>query len=60
MGAVLLKFKVLYSTMDTTGIPGYRGKGNLIHTNGQRVRSHYVSYSDQNIIVKIELPADGA
>ena len=40
----------------TTGIPGYRGKGNLIHTDGQKVRIHYVPYSNQNIIVKIELP----
>ena len=39
----------------TTGIPGYRGKNNFIHTNGQLVRIHYVSYSNQNIIVKIEL-----
>ena len=39
----------------TTGIPGYRGKNNLIHTNGQLVKIHYVSYSNQNIIVKIEL-----
>ena len=50
---------VIFDYGHTTGIPGYRGKGNLIHTNGQKVKIHYVSYSDQNIIVKIELPADG-
>jgi len=39
----------------TTGIPGYRGKDNLIHTNGQQVRIQYISYRGQNIIVKIEI-----
>jgi hypothetical protein len=39
----------------TTGIPGYRGKNNLIRTNGQAVKIHYVSYANENVIVKIEL-----
>lgn len=38
-----------------TGVPGYGGKGNLIHSDGQQVRIHYITYSNRNIIVKIEL-----
>lgn len=38
----------------TTGIPGYHGKDNLIHSNGQQVRIHYITYSNKNLIVKIE------
>lgn len=38
----------------TAGIPGYRGKGNLIHSNGQQVKIHYITYSGKNLIVKIE------
>ena len=39
----------------TTGLPGYRGKDNLIHSNGQQVKIHYVPYSNENLIVKIEV-----
>ena len=44
----------------TTGIPGYRGKRNLIHTDGQAVKIHYVSYGNENVIVKIELITEGS
>lgn len=39
----------------TVGIPGYRGKNNLIHTNGQMVKICYISYSNENVIVQVEL-----
>ena len=38
----------------TSGLPGYRGKDNLIHSNGQQVRIYYIPYSNENLIVKIE------
>ncbi len=39
----------------TTGIPGYREKNNFVHTNGQAVKIYYIPYSNENVIVKIEL-----
>lgn len=36
------------------GIPGYRGRKNLIYENGQQLKIHYIVYSGQNIIVRIE------
>ena len=38
----------------TVGIPGYRGRKNLIYENGQQLKIHYIVYSGQNIIVRIE------
>ena len=42
----------------TVGVPGYRGRKNLIYENGQQVKIHYVVYSGQNIIVRIEGTVD--
>ena len=42
----------------TTGLPGYRGKNNLIYENGQQVKIHYIPFSDQNLIVRIEAVVD--
>ncbi|MBQ4511305.1 MAG: hypothetical protein II984_11320 [Clostridia bacterium] len=39
----------------TVGLPSYRGKNNLIQENGQNVKIHYIPYSNQNLIVKIEI-----
>lgn len=46
---------VVFNYGHTTGIPGYRGKGNLIHEDGQRARIHYVAYGGENVILKLEL-----
>lgn len=46
---------VVFNYGHTTGIPGYRGKGNLIHEDGQRARIHYVTYGGENVILKLEL-----
>lgn len=39
----------------TVGLPSYRGKNNLIQENGQIVKVHYINYSNENLIVKIEI-----
>lgn len=46
---------IVFDYGHTTRIPGYRGKGNYINTNGQQVRIHYVWYANEPIIVKLEI-----